>query len=178
MARRHDEDELLAAAVEAALEGGLGELTFGRLARRIGIADRTLVYYFTNKHTLLEAVLGELARKLVEQLTLAFGERRRPPGELLAMAYPLLVEGEAERTFALWFELAGQAAVHREPHRTLAAAMVELWIAWLADRIEAPTPADTRTEAIALLATLDGALLLHHLGHPEAARTAIARATC
>lgn len=175
--RRHDEDQLLQAAVEAALEGGLGELTFGRLAKRIGIADRTLVYYFATKHALLEAVLGVLAAKLLEQLATAFGERRRPPKQLLKMAYPLLTDGEADRIFALWFELAGQAAANQEPQRSLAALMLEIWIDWLAERIEARTRAQARTEAIALLATLDGALLLHHLGHPEAAKSAIASAT-
>lgn len=177
MARRHDEDELLQAAVDAALDRGLGELTFGRLAKRIGIADRTLVYYFTNKHTLIEAVLGVLAGRLLEQLTVAFGHDRRPPKQLLRMAYPLLTEGEADRIFALWFEFAGQAAVHQEPQRSFAHLMLGTWIDWLAERIEARTRAAARTDAIAMIATLDGALLMHHLGHPEAARSAIARAT-
>jgi AcrR family transcriptional regulator len=175
--RRHDEDELLHAAVEAALESGLSELTFGRLAKRVGIADRTLVYYFTNKHTLIEAVLGVLAGKLIEQLTAAFGEQRRAPKELLRMAYPLLTSGEADRIFALWFEFAGQAAVHQEPQRSLAGPMLDLWIDWLAARIDARTRARARTEAIAMIATLDGALLMHHLGHTEAAKSAIASAT-
>ncbi|MDY7105901.1 MAG: TetR/AcrR family transcriptional regulator [Actinomycetota bacterium] len=174
MARRHDEDELLAAAVDAALEGGLGELTFGRLAKRIGIADRTLVYYFPTKADLLEAVLGVLAGRLIAQLEAAFGEGRRPPAELLGAAFPLLTTPEADRVFALWFELAGQAAAGLEPQRTLASAMLDGWIAWLADRVEPPDDGDPRPSAIALLANLDGALLLHHLGHPEAARTAVA----
>lgn len=177
MVRRHDENELLQAAVDAALEAGLGELTFGRLAKRIGIADRTLVYYFTNKHTLLEAVLGVLAGKMIEQLAAAFGEQRRAPKELLKMAYPVLTGGDADRIFALWFEFAGQAAARQEPQRSLAGSMLELWIEWLAERIDARTRSKARIEAIALLATLDGALLLHHLGHTEAAKSAIASAT-
>lgn len=52
-----------------------------------------------------------------------------------------------------------------------------MWIDWLSDRIDARTRAQRRTEAIALLATLDGALLLHHLGHAEAGRVAIDAAT-
>lgn len=176
MTRRHSEDELLQAAVEAALESGLGELTFGRLAKRIGIADRTLVYYFANKHTLIEAVLGVLAGKLLEQLEAAFGEQRRAPKDLLKMAYPILTRGEADRIFALWFEFAGQAAVHHEPQRSLASSLLEMWIDWLAQRIDASTRARARTEAIAMLATLDGALLMHHLGHSTAAKSAIASA--
>jgi AcrR family transcriptional regulator len=177
VARRHNEEALLASAVDAALEGGLSELTFGRLAKRIGIPDRTLVYYFTNKEILFEAVLGALGAKLFEQLAVAFGEKRRPPKDLLRVAYPLLVTSDAEQIFALWFEFAGQAAARQEPQRSLAGPMLELWIDWLADRIDAPTRAKARTEAVSMIATIDGALLLHHLGHAEAARSAIASAT-
>lgn len=175
--RRHDEDELLKAAVEAALDGGLGELTFGRLAKRIGIADRTLVYYFPTKHDLVEAVLGVLVDRLIERLAAAFGEQRRAPKELLRTAYPILTEGEADRIFAIWFEFAGQAAVYQEPQRSLAGSMLATWIDWLAERVDARNRAHARTDAIALIATLDGALLMHHLGHVDAARSAIASAT-
>jgi len=174
--RRHDEEELLQAAVDLALDEGLGALTFGRLAKRIGIADRTLVYYFTNKQTLLEAVLGVLAGRLMEQLSAAFGELRRPPKELLRMAYPVLTRDEANRIFALWFEFVGQAAVHHEPERSLASVMLEAWIDWLTERIDARTRARARQDAIAMIATIDGALLMHHLGHVEAARSAVAAA--
>ncbi|MBA3302552.1 MAG: hypothetical protein H0U26_01620 [Acidimicrobiia bacterium] len=93
------------------------------------------------------------------------------------MAYPLLTEGEADRIFALWFELVGQAAVHQEPQRSLAGSMLDLWIEWLAERIDARTRARARADAIAMIATLDGALLMHHLGHTEVAKSAIVSAT-
>lgn len=172
MGRRHDRDELLARAVEAALDGGIGELTFGKLGRRLGVADRTLVYYFVDKPTLIEAVLGVLAGRLLERLDAAFGPQRRPADELLQTAAPLLMGPAADPIFALWFELAGQAAVGHEPQRTLAHLMIAGWLDWLAERIEAE-PDRRPLEAATLLARLDGALLLHHLGHPEAARRAV-----
>jgi AcrR family transcriptional regulator len=174
---RHDEAELLAAAVDAVLDGGLGELTFGRLGKRIGVADRTLVYYFTNKQQLLESVLGVLAGKLLEQLGEAFGDERRSRRDLLKTAYPLLTVGEADRVFALWFEFAGQATSGQEPQRSLAGVMIEMWIDWLTDRIDARTRQQRRAEAVTVLAILDGALLLHHLGHTEAGQLAIDVAT-
>lgn len=93
------------------------------------------------------------------------------------MAYPLLIDGAASRIFAIWFEFAGPAAVHQEPQRTVAGSMPEAWIDWLAERIDARPPARARTEANAMIATLDGALLMHHLGHTAAAISAIATAT-
>lgn len=173
MGHRHDADELLQAAVDAVLDGGLGELTFGRLGRRIGVADRTLVYYFKNKASLQEKVLGVLAGDLLERLGAAFGEQRRGPGELLRVAYPVLTTEDADRVFALWFEFAGQAASGAEPQRTLATGFMQTWIDWTVERVEAPSRAQARREALALLATLDGALLMHHLGQAEAGRLAV-----
>jgi AcrR family transcriptional regulator len=177
MVRRHDPEELLAAAVEAALEAGLSELTFGRLAKRIGIPDRTLVYYFPTKQSLLESVLGVLAGQLFEQLDEAFGSEPRPARDLLERAYPVLSGPSAEPVFALWFELAGHGAVGQEPHRSLGHAMLDAWLDWVTPRVAAPTPTAARADAAWLIATLDGALLLHHLGHPQIARSAIDRAT-
>jgi AcrR family transcriptional regulator len=170
---KHDEQHLLDEAVAAALEHGLSELTFGRLAKRLGIADRTLVYYFTNKRGLFEAVLGQLAERLLDQLAAAFGAQRRSPDRLLAAAFPVLTTVESDRIFAVWFELAGLAAAGHEPHRELAVAMVDGWIDWLAERVDERSPARRRAGANALLATLDGALLLHHLDHRDEARAAI-----
>ena len=177
MGHRHDEVELLAAAVDAALDGGLSELTFGRLAKRIGIADRTLVYYFESKHVLLERVLVELGARLIGELESAFGSERRDPVDLLRAAAPLLIGPEPDRVFAVWFELAGHAAAGHEPQRTLAKTMIDGWIGWLADRIDLRTAPQRRRAAVALLAQLDGVLLLHHLGHTDAARDALAALT-
>lgn len=159
------------------MDAGLGELTFGRLARRTGVADRTLVYYFTNKATLQERVLGVLAEELLQRLGAAFGEQRRRPDELLRVAYPLLTTQDSDRVFAIWFEFAGQAATGAEPQRTLAARFMQTWIDWTVDRVEAPSPLQARREALALLATLDGALLMHHLGQAEAGRLAVEAAS-
>ena len=177
MIRRHDREELLNAAVDAVLESGLSELTFGRLAKRIGIPDRTIVYYFADKTVLTEAVLGVLAGRLLHELESAFGDARRAPKELLKVAYPLLTSGETDRIFAVWFEFAGQAAAKQEPQRQIANFMISGWIDWLSERVDVQPLSQARNEAIAMLALLDGALLLHHLGHRDAAAIAIEHAT-
>ena len=51
MGYKYDRNEILAAAVEAVADDGLSQLTFGRLAKRIGINDRSIVYYFPTKPT-------------------------------------------------------------------------------------------------------------------------------
>jgi AcrR family transcriptional regulator len=175
--RRHDEHELLGAAVDAALQGGLADLTFGRLAKRIGTSDRMLVYYFGDKDQLVERVIGALAMRLLERLGEAFGEAQRSPTQLLRKAWPLLTDEESTPAFALWFEMAGRAAAGHEPERRLATAIASTMVDWLADRIDAPTASARAQQAALLTAVLDGALLLHHLGLPDAAATAVRRFT-
>ena len=177
MRRRHDRDSLLAGAVAAALDDGLGELSFGRLGKRLGVADRTIVYYFPTKQALLEAVVADLSQRLFAQVAVAFGDGTRPAASLVRRAWPVLVAPEAHRTFAVFFEFAGQAAVGHEPQRPLALAAMHGWIDWVAERVEAPTPARARAEAAWVVATLDGALLLHHLGLEAEAQAAVRRAT-
>jgi AcrR family transcriptional regulator len=53
--RRHDKAQLLAAAVDTALDTGIGGLTFGAVARRAEVPDRTVVYYFPTKPELVAA---------------------------------------------------------------------------------------------------------------------------
>jgi len=46
MGHKHTKEEILDGALRAALDEGLSQLTFGRLAKRMGMNDRMIVYYF------------------------------------------------------------------------------------------------------------------------------------
>ena len=46
---RHRREDILAGAVEAVLDEGISQLTFGRLATRLDINDRTIVSYFPTR---------------------------------------------------------------------------------------------------------------------------------
>ena len=75
--RKHSSDEILAAAVETAFDGGLSQLSFGRVARRLGIADRTVVYYFPTIGDLVASVVVSLGVELQSLLAPAFAEGDR-----------------------------------------------------------------------------------------------------
>lgn len=171
--RRLNEADLLATAVDAVREGGLTELTFGRLAARAGTSDRMLVYYFIDKHHLVERVVQALATELLGHLDQAFGPTPRSPRALLRRAWPVLIREPAHRTLAVWLELAGRAAAGHQPERALATDLVTSMLDWLATRVDGPTAAARRAQAAQVAAALDGALLLHHLGREDAARAAI-----
>ena len=171
MGYRHSRDELLAAAVELAAEEGLISLTFGRLARRLGISDRTIVYYFPTKDDLVRQVLFSFGSRLQQLLDEAFGVEPLPPDELTARAWPLLTTPEADGTFAVYFELLGLASARRSPYHELAAMLVEGWLAWLEPHLDVPT-AERQAQALSLVAVLDGLLLLRQINGPEASATA------
>jgi len=168
MGHKHDKAELLDAALEAALADGLSQLTFGRLARRLGISDRVVVYYFPSKDDLVREVLGLLAARLQATLAEAFEPPARDHVALLRTAWPVLARREVDPWFALFFEANGLAAAGREPYRSVVPAFVEAWIGWASSFVEGP-PKRRRTEAETAIALVDGLLLMRLLGGAEAA---------
>lgn len=172
MGYRHRREDLLAAGAELVLDEGLGALTFGAVARRLGISDRMVVYYFPTKSDLVTAVVLALVEQLQEVLDRAFGSEPLPIDELMARAWPALGTDASDRIFSVVLELLGMAAGRRSPYRELAPLLIEGWVEWLEPRVVATDPERTRDEILALLARVDGLLLLRLTGGPELAERA------
>lgn len=171
MGYRHTHEELLEGAVEAALEDGLHRLTFGRLASRLGVTDRAIVYYFPTKDELVTQVLAAVGDRLVDVLGEAVSAGARDHRDLVAAAWPVLSRPQADPLFALYFEAVGLAASGAEPYWTLAGPLVVGWRDWFA-AVLVGTPAVRRREAEAALALVDGLLLLRQTAGPAAANRA------
>jgi len=165
--------EILDGALEAALDDGLSQLTFGRLAKRLGISDRTIVYYFPSKEDLVGEVIMAMGLQLQEALAAAFTAPAASHRELMAAAWPVVATDEHDRVFALFFEANGLAAVGLDPYRDLVPTLVQAWIDWAAAFIEG-SPQHRRAEAETAVALLDGLLLLRQLAGPDAADRAAA----
>ena len=160
-------------ALAAALEDGLSQLTFGRLAKRLGISDRIIVYYFPSKDDLVSEVILAMGLRLRQTLVAAFTTPAADHRELMAAAWPVVARPENDRVFALFFEANGLAAVGRDPYRELVPTLVQVWIDWAAEFIEG-TPDRRRRQAETAVALLDGLLLLRQLAGPEAGDRAAA----
>jgi AcrR family transcriptional regulator len=171
---KHTKAELLDGALAAALDDGLSQLTFGRLAKRLGISDRVIVYYFPTKHDLISEVLVAMGTQLQETLARAFTEPAADHLELARTAWPVVATPDADGVFALFFEANGLAATGRAPYHTVVPTLVELWIAWAGEFIDG-TPAEQRIEAETAIALIDGLLLLRQLVGPESADRAARR---
>ena len=174
MGHRHTKEEILAAALEAALEDGLSQLTFGRLAKRMAMNDRTIVYYFPSKDDLLSEVIVSMGSQLQSTLAGAFVDPAADHLELLRAAWPVLSTSKVDPIFALFFEANGLAASGRVPYQTLIPALVDSWIEWTSSFLTG-TAKQRRVEAETAIAVLDGLLLLRQLAGPEAAQRAARR---
>ena len=160
-------------ALVSALVDGLSQLTFGRLAKRLGISDRIIVYYFPSKDDLVSEVIMAMGLQLQQTFAAAFAMPAADHRELMVAAWPVVARPENDRVFALFFEANGLAAVGRDPYRELVPTLVQVWIDWAAEFIEG-TPEHRRRQAETAVALLDGLLLLRQLAGPEAGDRAAA----
>jgi AcrR family transcriptional regulator len=174
MGHKHTKAEILDGALAAAFDDGLSQLTFGRLAKRLGISDRIIVYYFPTKDDLIGEVVVSMGVRLQETLAPAFTSPAADYAELVRAAWPVLARPEADPVFALFFEANGLATAGRDPYRTLVPQLVEMWIDWAAQFMQG-TESQRRTEAETAIATIDGLLLLRLLGGAESADRAARR---
>ncbi len=171
---KHTKDEILEGALEAAFADGLSQLTFGRLAKRLGISDRVVVYYFPTKGDLIGDVVVAMGLQLQVTLAAAFAEPAADHIELVAAAWPMVATADADPVFALFFEAIGLASIGRVPYRDLVPALVEGWITWAAGFVVG-APEQQRVEAETAIALLDGLLLLRQLAGADAADRAARR---
>lgn len=168
MGHKYTREHILGGAVELALAEGVGSLTFGRLAKRMGTSDRVVVYYFPSKTTLVSEVLVEIGNQLQAVLAKAFTEPAAGHRQLAKAAYGVLARDDTDAIFAVYFESCGLAAAGAQPFQDLAAALFEGWVGWLSGFFRG-NPKQRRAEAEATLALIDGVLLMRQLAGAQAA---------
>jgi AcrR family transcriptional regulator len=167
MGYRHSRDDLLDAAVDVVLDDGLGGLTFASVSRRLRIADRTVVYYFPTKSDLVAAVLGRTTAQLQELLSPALGDEPSDESVVLQRSWAVLSGPASEAVFRVYFESVGLAVCGREPYQGVVEQLVAAWTTWIASRLTGD--AATRLDrAHAIVATLDGLLLIRAIAGPRA----------
>jgi len=174
MGHKHSKGDILEGALDAVFDEGLSQLTFGRLAKRLGISDRIIVYYFPTKDDLITEVMGAVGLQLQLRLAEAFTAPAAGHLELARTAWPVLAQPDADPLFALFFEANGLAASGREPYRRVVTELVDAWVEWLATFFEGRSAA-RRSESEAAIALIDGLLLVRQLAGPEAADRAAKR---
>ncbi|MDJ0867584.1 MAG: helix-turn-helix domain-containing protein [Myxococcota bacterium] len=97
--------QLLAIAIDVFAERGIGAARHAEIAERAGVAVSTTFVYFPTREQLVDAVLDEVARFLLELLERLHGQEK-PCVEILREAGPLFLDLlESHRSHVLvWLE--------------------------------------------------------------------------
>lgn len=150
------------------LAEGLSGATLRSLAAAAGTSDRMLLYYFASKEEILAEVLAHVAGRLTAALDAALPAGAAvPPAAIVGQLAATVSAPDLKPFMAVWLELAAASARGAEPQRTIAGAIADGFLAWIAARLpEGPARA---AEAARVLATVEGLALLDALGRPELA---------
>lgn len=146
------------------MDRGVSGLSFASVGSALGIADRTVVYYFPTKAELLEAAVRKGSESLSSLLGSAFGDAPITAERAAERAWPVMSSDDAAPWIRVYFELVGRGAAGEEPHGALAREITSEWIRWLADRIDGGTVESRLSAATGVVAQIDGRLLLRLIG--------------
>jgi AcrR family transcriptional regulator len=168
---RHDRDDIVRAGIDVVLAEGLAALSYGKVAKSLGISDRMVVYYFPSKDVLITTIVTAMGAELQELLEGAFPDQA-DPDELMRTAWPILASSKVDALMAVYFEVVGLASARKEPFVGLSAALVEAWVAWISELILGDGPAERRRLALAVVARIDGLLMVRQVCGARAANDA------
>ena len=163
------------AVADHLLAHGLDAARLRPLAAALGTSDRMLLYYFADKEELLTAALTRIAMRLTGLLDAAL-----PAGRGLAFAplfravWGVVGAPDLQPYMRVWLELAAGAARGQHPHRVIGHAIMDGFVAWVSERLEAPDAATRDSQAALLLATVEGCLFLDAAGRRDIADVAAA----
>lgn len=156
--------DLIQRLADHVLAHGMAAASLRPLAAAVGTSDRMLLYYFPDKAALIADVLGEIAGRMTTMLNANGAPGPLPAAALLARLMPLLFDETVSPFMQLWLEIAAQAARGDATCQRVGGDIARGFVAWLADQIEGSEMAAKTSEAVRLLMTIEGAVLLNSLG--------------
>jgi AcrR family transcriptional regulator len=165
--------QLLAQLTDYVLDHGLSAASLRPLARAAQISDRMLLYYFTDKATVIAAILDRIAERLMDLLCAKGLDTPLPADVLRTRLLDILCADDLWPYMRLWLELAAQAAKGDMLYRTVGEQIARGFLAFAAARIEAATAAQREAHAARLLVSVEGVLLLKSVGLEGLSRRAI-----
>jgi AcrR family transcriptional regulator len=157
MASSQARDRLLAAAVDQARRGGIGDLSLRELAAAIGTSHRMLLYHFGSREGLLTAVARAVDE--AERSTTQLGWAVTPDGA--RRFWQRISDPQLRPAERLFFELYVQSLLGRPGTEGFARDAVTSWAGPVAEALEdaGADPVTARAEARLGVAVVRGLLL-------------------
>lgn len=154
---------LLDQLTDHVLAHGLGDTGLRTLAAAIGTSDRMLIYYFTDKASLMAALMRHVAARLTGALGSIADDSPRPAAQLARELPALATSAQFWPYMRFWLAVAAQAAGGDAVCRTVGEAIGRGFLGWIASRLSGD-PAKHPQQAALLLQLIEGAILLHAIG--------------
>jgi AcrR family transcriptional regulator len=152
------------------LAHGLSAASLRPLGKAAGVSDRMLIYYFTDKATLITAIIERIAARLTAILMNARTETALPLEALKAQLAPLLFDEALWPYMRIWLEIAAYAAKGDPLYRTVGEQIGRGFLAWGASQLESDEPG---RDAARLLISIEGMLVLHSVGLDDVCAAAL-----
>ena len=154
---------LLDQLTDHVLTHGLADTGLRTLAAGIGTSDRMLIYYFTDKASLMTALMQHVAMRLTGALGSIADAGPRPAAQL-ARELPALATSAAFWPYMrFWLAIAAQAAGGAPVCRTVGESIGREFLGWIARQLSGD-PAKHPQQAALLLQLIEGAILLNAIG--------------
>ena len=151
------------------LEHGLGGASLRPLAKAVGTSDRMLIYHFGTKERLVDSLLVHIAENLKRELEGNLPKRRAATrAQCAAEILELMAREEIAPLARLWFDILAGAQGGDPVRKRVGGEIMASFHAWLIGRLPAGE-ADPERTAWALLALIEGIVVLNAAGHGEAA---------
>jgi AcrR family transcriptional regulator len=151
------------------LAEGLSASSLRPLADAAGTSDRMLLYYFKDKADLISAALERVALRFAGHIQTELSGKRLPYEQLRKKILKIVLAPASWPYMRLWLEIAANAARNDPFCRAVGEQIARGFLAFTEEQLDAP-PARRRAEALKLLVTVEGTMLLKSLGLDEVAR--------
>jgi AcrR family transcriptional regulator len=142
------------------LQHGLAASTLRPLAQAVGLSDRMLLYYFSDKADVMTSTLTRLTERLAVELNAA-ASTPLPPAALLRRIVDVVLADRLWPYMQLWLEIAALSSRGDAFYRATGEAIARGFLAWAQSQL---TVADAEAEAARLLVTVEGIVVLHSVG--------------
>ncbi|MEM9706612.1 MAG: TetR/AcrR family transcriptional regulator [Pseudomonadota bacterium] len=143
------------------LENGLAQTSLRQLAAAAGVSDRMLLYYFEDKTEALTAALGAIAAEMTAALATVIPEGEKlSAGELFEKLSALTMSAKFKPYMRISMEMIAASNDESAPYGAISNSIATGFLHWIAGNLVSDAGSDTNGDAAAILALLDGLIVL------------------